>query len=155
MSIKNTVKVALACDHRGFEAKNKVAEFLKQKGYEVTDCGAFSGDSSDYPDFMFPAAEKVASGEAQFAIGICYTGIGSAIAANKVKGVRAALVHSVEEAGLSRAHNDANMLILGSGFLDANLVIPIIDKWLNTPFEGGRHEQRVNKIRTYEQKCGK
>lgn len=148
------IKVALACDHRGFEAKSKVADFLKQKGYQVSDCGAYNGESSDYPDFMFPAAEKVAKGECRFAIGICYTGIGSAIAANKVKGVRAALVHNVKEAELSRAHNDANMLILGSGFLDSSLVLSIIDKWLNTPFEGGRHEQRVSKIKSYEQKHG-
>ncbi len=88
------------------------------------------------------------------AIGICYTGIGSAIAANKVKGVRAALVHNIKEAELSRAHNDSNMLILGSGFMDHKELIPVIEKWLNTPFEGGRHEQRVNKIRQYEQKHG-
>ncbi len=147
------IKIALACDHRGFEAKSNAAEFLKQKNYEVVDCGAFNVSSSDYPDFMFSAAEKVSQGECRFAVGICYTGIGSAIAANKVKGVRAALVHSVEEAQLSRAHNDANMLILGAGFLDSNSLLLIIDKWLNTPFEGGRHEQRVNKIKSYEQKC--
>ena len=148
------LKIALACDHRGFELKSKVAEFLKQKDYQVVDCGSYNNNSSDYPDFMFPAAEKVAKGECRFAIGVCYTGIGSAIAANKVQGVRAALVHNMKEAELSRAHNDANMLILGSGFLDSNLMIPIIDKWLNTPFEGGRHEHRVNKIKFYEQKCG-
>lgn len=146
------LKIALASDHRGFEAKSKAAEFLKSKNYQVVDCGACSAESSDYPDFMFPAAEKVAKGECKFAIGICYTGIGSAIAANKVKGVRAALVHNVTEAELSRAHNDANMLILGAGFLDSNLILSIIDKWINTPFEGGRHEQRVNKIKSYEQK---
>lgn len=148
------LKIALAADHRGFEAKAKAAEFLKSKNFQVVDCGTCSSESSDYPDFMFPAAEKVAKGECRFAIGICYTGIGSAIAANKVKGIRAALVHNVTEAELSRAHNDANMLILGAGFLDTNSILSIIDKWINTPFEGGRHEQRVNKIKSYEQKHG-
>ena len=101
---------------------------------------------------MFKAAEKVTSGKCDAAVGICYTGIGSAIAANKVKGVRAALVHSVKEAELSRAHNNSNMLILGSGFLDSKLIEPIIKTWLTTSFEGGRHERRVEKIKQYEEK---
>lgn len=148
------ISVSFACDHRGYEAKDQILAYLKQKNYKVVDCGTDSGESVDYPDFMFKAAQKVASGECRFGIGVCYTGIGSAIAANKVKGVRAALVHSVKEAELSRAHNDSNMIILGSGFLDPAQIIPIIDKWLNTSFEGGRHEQRVGKIKTYEQKHG-
>ena len=145
-------KIAFACDHRGFEVKDSIFQFLKKNGYEVVDCGTFSSQSSDYPDFMFPAAEKVQTGECQQAIGVCYTGIGSAIAANKVPGVRAALVHSVKEAELSRAHNDSNMLILGAGFLDPALLIPVIETWLKTSFEGGRHAERVNKIKDYEQK---
>ncbi len=148
-------KIAFACDHRGFEVKDSIFQFLKENGYEVVDCGTFSTQSSDYPDFMFPAAEKVRTGECPQAIGVCYTGIGSAIAANKVPGVRAALVHSVKEAELSRAHNDSNMLILGAGFLDPALLIPIIETWLKTSFEGGRHAERVNKIKSYEQKHSK
>ncbi len=147
-------KIAFACDHRGFEVKKQVIGWLEKNGYEVIDCGTNSADSADYPDFMFPAAEKVSKGECSRAIGVCYTGIGSAIAANKVKGVRAALVHTVKEAELCRGHNDSNMLILGSGFMDPALVIPVIETWLKTPFEGGRHEQRVNKIKQYEKQHG-
>lgn len=147
-------KIAFACDHRGFEVKNEIMDWLKKHGYEVVDCGTYSGDSSDYPDFMFPAAEKVSNGECSRAIGVCYTGIGSAIAANKVKGVRAALVRLVKEAELTRAHNDSNMLILGAGFMDHDQIIPVIETWLKTPFEGGRHEHRVNKIKQYEQQHG-
>lgn len=150
----NNKKIAFACDHRGFEIKDKILAYLTKQNYQVTDCGTRSSGSVDYPDFILPAAEKVASGECPRAIGVCYTGIGSAIAANKVKGVRAALVHSVQEAELSRAHNDSNMLILGAGFLDPAALIPIIETWLKTPFEGGRHEQRVNKIRKYEEQHG-
>ena len=145
-------KVAFACDHRGFEVKEKILSFLKKKGYEVVDFGTNSGESVDYPDFILKAAESVSKGNCEKAIGVCYTGIGSSITANKVKGVRASLVHSVKEAELTRAHNDSNMLILGSGFLPEELLIPIIETWLATPFEGGRHVERVNKIRDYEQK---
>lgn len=145
-------KIAFACDHRGFEMRGKIFSLLKEKGYEVTDFGTNSGESVDYPDFILKAAESVGKGICERAIGVCYTGIGSSIAANKVKGVRASLVHSLKEAELTRAHNDSNMLILGSGFLPEELLIPIIETWLLTPFEGGRHAERVNKIREYEQK---
>ena len=145
-------KIAVACDHRGFELKSKITDFLKQKHYDVIDCGTHSEESMDYPDTIFAAAQKVGSGDCPRAIGICYTGIGSAIAANKVRGVRAALVHTPKEAELSRAHNDANMLVLGAGFVEAKNLFPILETWLNTPFEGGRHERRVGKIKDYEQK---
>ena len=145
-------KIAFACDHRGFETREKIFAFLNEKGYEVVDFGTDSSQSVDYPDFILKAAESVAKGTCEKAIGVCYTGIGSSIAANKVKGVRAALVHSVKEAELTRAHNDSNMLILGAGFLPEELLLPIIETWLVTPFEGGRHAERVNKIRHYEQK---
>ncbi len=145
-------KIALACDHRGFELKEQVKRFLREKNYEVMDCGSFSPQPVDYPDLIFQAAEKVAHGTCAKAIGICHTGIGSTIAANKVAGVRAALVRTIEEAGLSRAHNDSNMLILGAGFLEASALFPILTTWLETPFEGGRHERRVEKIKSYEQK---
>lgn len=146
-------KIALAADHRGYEAKDKIAIFLKSKGFQVEDCGTYSTGSTDYPDYILKAAEMVKHGKCAKAIGVCYTGIGSAIAANKVRGVRAALVKSVEEARLSRAHNDSNMLILGAGFLDPAMILPLVETWLETPFEGGRHEQRVNKIKDYEKKC--
>lgn len=143
--------ISLACDHRGFEAKEQIAAYLKKNGYAVEDCGCYSTAQADYPDHMLKAAELIKSGKCSKGIGICYTGIGSSIAANKVFGVRASLVKSVEEAKLTRAHNDSNMLILGSGFLDPSLVIPIVEAWLATPFEGGRHAERVNKIKNYEQ----
>ncbi|MBI3306777.1 MAG: RpiB/LacA/LacB family sugar-phosphate isomerase [Candidatus Omnitrophica bacterium] len=144
-------KIAFGCDHRGFAFKALVFEILKKNGYEVVDCGTHSEESVDYTDFIFPAAKLVSNGECVRAIGVCHSGIGSAIAANKVPGVRAALVHNVEEAGLSRAHNDANMLILGSGFMSKDILPALIEKWLKTPFEGGRHERRVDKIQKYEQ----
>jgi ribose 5-phosphate isomerase B len=144
-------KIAFACDHRGFLLKVPVFGILKKLHYQAVDCGTDSDESVDYPDFMFAAAEKVSKGQCQFAIGICHSGIGSAIAANKVPGVRAALVHNIEEAELSRAHNDANMLILGSRFISKDILSRLIEKWLKTPFEGGRHERRVGKIQKYEQ----
>lgn len=145
-------KIAIATDHRGVNMKKALMEYLKGKNFDVVDCGAFSEESCDYPDFIFSAAEKVAKKECHRAIGICYTGIGSAIAANKVRGVRAALCQNIEQARLSRGHNDSNMLILGAGFLPQDILFPLVDTWLNTPFERGRHEVRVNKIRDYEQK---
>lgn len=143
-------KIAVACDHRGFQLKEKIKSFLKKKNYEVVDCGAFSESSADYPDFIFPAAEQVGRGDCHYAIGICYTGIGSSIVANKVAGVRASLCHSVREAELTRQHNDSNMLILGAGFLEESQVFPLIETWLKTSFEGGRHARRVDKITQYE-----
>ena len=145
-------KIAFACDHRGFEVKDKIVGHLKKKGYEVIDCGTDNGESTDYPDYMFAAGEKVRKGTCEKAIGVCYTGIGSAIAANKVQGVRAALVQSVKEAKLSRAHNDANMLILGTETVKPKVLLPLIDTWLQTSFKGGRHERRVRKINEYEKK---
>ncbi len=145
-------KIAIATDHRGVQLKNLLIDYLKNKNFDVVDCGAFSDESCDYPDFIFAAAEKVAKKECHRAIGICYTGIGSAIAANKVAGIRAALCQNIEQARLSRCHNDSNMLILGAGFLPQDIIFPLVDTWLNTPFERGRHEVRVNKIRAYEQK---
>lgn len=145
-------QVAFACDHRGFEIKKEILDILKKNQCEVIDCGTHSSESTDYTDPIFQAAEKLGRGECERAVGVCYTGIGSAIAANKVKGVRAALVRTVEEAKLSRAHNDSNMLILGAGFLDPAILTPLMETWLKTSFEGGRHERRVNKIKDYEDK---
>jgi len=144
-------KIAIACDHRGLQMKNALISHLQKKNFNVVDCGTNSEDSCDYPDFMFKAAEMVSKKECLRAIGICYTGIGSAIAANKVLGVRAALAQNIEQARLSRAHNDSNMLILGAGFLPQELLFPLVDAWLNTSFDRGRHEIRVGKIRSYEQ----
>ena len=144
-------KIAIATDHRGLQLKKALIDLLTNKNFNVIDCGTFTEESCDYPDFIFEAAEKVASKDCHRAIGICYTGIGSAIAANKVDGVRAALCQNIEQARLSRCHNDSNMLILGAGFLPQDIIFPLVDTWLNTPFERGRHEVRVNIIRAYEQ----
>ena len=133
------------------EFKKIIFDYLRKNHLEPVDCGTFNEESCDYNDFMIKAAEMIRDGKCQRAIGVCHTGIGSSIMANKVKGVRASLVHNEEEASLTRAHNDSNMLILGSGFLDSSKIEPILKAWLNTSFEGGRHERRVNKIKEYEQ----
>lgn len=142
--------IAIAADHRGVLLKEKLVQLLKEKHLSVLDFGTHSEESCDYPDYIIQAAEAVKKGKAERAIGICHSGIGSAIAANKVKGVRAALVQNVEQAKLSRAHNDSNMLILGSRFIKPALVKKIIETWLKTPFEGGRHARRIRKITEYE-----
>lgn len=148
--------IALACDHRGYAVKEQLKKYFTLQGYQVIDCGTNSEESCDYTDYIFKAAELVGRGQCSAAIGICYTGIGSSIAANKVLNVRASLCKSVEEAELTRQHNDSNMLIIGSGFLEASQIMPMVEKWIQTPFEGGRHERRVNKIREYEnQHCRK
>jgi len=142
--------IAIAADHRGFEMKEKIVDFLKAKRIRVLDVGTDSTESCDYPDYVIKAAEAVKKKKVSKAVAVCHSGIGSAIAANKVKGVRAALVQSVEEAALSRAHNDSNMLILGSGFVKTPLAKKIIETWLKTSFEGGRHARRIRKITKYE-----
>lgn len=149
---ERNARIALAADHRGVSLKSQLAEFLKKKGLQPVDFGPQNEASCDYPDFILPAAEAVAKGDCQAAIGICYTGIGSVIAANKVKGVRAALVEDIERAKLTRQHNDSNMLILAAGFHTAEELLKITEVWLNTDFEGGRHEHRVGKIKSYEEK---
>ena len=145
-------KIALAADHRGFKLKEKIARLLKAKHFEVIDFGTRSEESCDYPDYVLKAAEAVKNGKAARAIAVCHSGIGSTIAANKVKGIRAALVHNQGEAALSRSHNDSNMLVLGSGFVKPALVRKIVETWLQTSFEGGRHERRIRKITDYEKR---
>ena len=142
--------LALAADHRGFELKKKLIGHLRSKGIRVLDFGTDSEESCDYPDYVLKAALAVTRGKADQAIAICHSGIGSSIVANKVKGIRAALVHNVKEAELSRAHNDANMLVLGAGFVKPSVAQKIVQTWLKTNFEEGRHARRVNKITRYE-----
>jgi ribose 5-phosphate isomerase B len=144
--------LALAADHRGFRLKEELVRFLKRKRIPVRDFGTFSEESCDYPDYVLKAAETIRRKQADRAIAICHSGIGSAIVANKVRGVRAALVHNVLQAELSRAHNDSNMLILGSGFVGQAQAKKIVEIWLKTPFEGGRHVRRVRKITGYEKR---
>ncbi len=146
-------KVALGCDHGGFELKEKVSAFLSEAGYEVLDFGTFSNDSMDYPDTAYKAASAVARHKAAYGILICKSGIGNSIVANKVKGIRAALCYNIKAAQLSRLHNDANMLVFGSLFVKAETAKKMISVWLNTPFEGGRHLRRIEKIERIEKRC--
>jgi len=145
-------KIAIASDHRGVQLKKILADELGKKGYVVKDFGPQSEDSVDYPDFAVKAAESVSKGESDRGIVICNSGIGMSISANKVKGVRAALCHDEESAKASRQHNNANVLALGAAVISPDLAKKIALTWLTTTFEGGRHEKRVEKISSYEQK---
>lgn len=145
-------KISIGADHRGVPLKKILVEELKKNGYEVIDVGAQSEDSVDYPDFAIKAAEAVSKGQADRGIVICNSGIGVSISANKVKGIRAALCHDIDSAKASRQHNNANVLALGAAVVSTDLAKKIVSTWLATPFEGGRHEKRVEKISSYEQK---
>ncbi len=140
------MKIALASDHAGFKYKLLIKNYLEKKGFVVIDHGTFSSDSVDYPDFIKLAAKDVSEHSADLGIGVCGSGVGVSIVANKFKGVRAALVVDEKMAELSRKHNDANFLALGERMLDEKNIYKILDVWLNTEFEGGRHERRVKKI---------
>jgi len=149
------VKIALACDHGGYRLKEVIKSFLNELGVEYVDYGTFSEESVDYPDFALKAAKGIVSGEADRGIFICGTGIGISIAANKVRGIRAALCYNVYAAEMSRRHNDANVLCLGGRVLGEELAKKIVKVWLETPFDGGRHERRLRKISEIEEKeCG-
>jgi len=140
------VKVALGADHRGFGLKEDLKRWLAAYGHEVIDLGPANADRVDYPDYAFKVADAVARHRADRGILICSTGIGMSIAANKVRGVRAALADSVRLARLSREHNDANVLCLGADFLSASEARRIVGVWLRTEFAGGRHARRVRKL---------
>ena len=145
------MKIALASDHRGFAAKEKIAAFLAGHSHTVDDFGCESPTSCDYPDHGFAAAESVASGQTDTAILFCGTGIGMSITANKVKGIRAALCHDELTAELARQHNNANVLCLSADLLGGELQRRVVDAWIRTVFEAGRHERRIDKISAYEQ----
>ena len=136
--------IAIASDHGGFELKTKVVEKLKSDGYEINDLGTYSEESVDYPNYGKLCGEEVARGKAEKGIVICGSGIGISIAANKVKGIRCALCTSEIMAELAAKHNNANMLALGGRLTETELAFRIIDKWLETEFEGGRHERRID-----------
>ncbi len=144
--------ISLGCDHGGLELKEAVKAHLEGKGYSVKDCGTYTKDSCDYPDFGEAAARAVASGACEKGIVICTTGIGISIAANKVKGVRCALLSDPLSARMTRQHNDTNMMALGAAIVGPMLALEIIDTWLETPFEGGRHQRRVDKLSAIENK---
>lgn len=140
------MKVAVAADHAGFEYKEKCKRLLAQLGHAVEDVGTHSTESVDYPDFAYKAAELVANGTCERAILVCGSGIGMCIAANKVRGIRAAVGNDDFSARMSRAHNDTNVLCLGSRIIPPEKMEPLVRLWLDTTFEGGRHEKRVTKL---------
>lgn len=145
------MKVAIASDHRGYHLKERVMSLLKSRGHEVIDEGPASDAAVDYPDFAALVAKKVSSGEVERGVLICGTGIGMAISANKFPGVRAAACADEVTAELSRRHNDLNVLCLSGDLLSANSTERVVIKWIDTEFEGGRHQRRVEKIRQLEQ----
>ncbi|OPX25827.1 MAG: ribose 5-phosphate isomerase B [Candidatus Cloacimonas sp. 4484_140] len=144
------MRIALASDHAGYKLKQELISYLSD--FEVVDFGTDSPQSMDYPDIGFAAAEAVAKGECDCGIAICGSGIGMSIVTNKVKGIRAALCTSEIIAKLSRQHNDANMLVLPGRFLSFEEAKKIVDTWLQTKFDGGRHKRRINKIKKYEER---
>lgn len=144
------MKIALACDHGGLALKTAVRQYLDSKGYEVKDFGTDTEDSVDYPDYAGLAAKAVARKECDKGIVICGTGIGVSITANKVKGIRCALVHDCFSAKATREHNDTNMLAMGQRVIGEGLALAIVETWLTTDYEGGRHDLRIEKMMAYE-----
>lgn len=140
------MKISLACDHAGFALKERIKEKLAAEGHDLFDRGCFNETASDYPDYAILAARDVADGISERAVLVCGSGIGMSMVANKVRSVRAALCTSPIMAEMSRRHNDANALTLGARYIDSDLALEILDVWLKTPFEGGRHQRRVDKI---------
>lgn len=140
------MKISMACDHGGLQLKNQVKAYLEKSGHAVIDFGTDSLESCDYPDFAKPAALAVSKGECARGIVVCTTGIGVSMVANKVKGVRCALCVNPDMAKMTRLHNDANVIALGQKYVDFETAKQIVDNFLNTDFEGGRHAVRVGKI---------
>ena len=144
------MKVAIGSDHGGFALKKEITSLLEEMNIEYVDLGYNAEDSVDYPDYGLPVAEKVAQGEVDRGILICGTGIGMSISANKVKGVRCALVHDLFSAKATREHNDSNVLAMGARVIGPGLAAEITRVWLETEFEGGRHQRRIDKISEFE-----
>jgi len=144
------MQILLACDHGGYELKEELKAFLKSLGVEPIDMGTFNEDSVDYPDFGILAAERVSRGELEKGILICGTGIGMSIVANKFPKIRAALANDLYSSRCSREHNDANILIIGGRIVGKELAKEIVKVWLETPFAGGRHKRRLEKIEALE-----
>lgn len=145
------MKIAIGCDHGALALKNTVKAHLEKKGYEVCDYGTYTLDSCDYPDFAEKAAKAVASGECEKGIVLCTTGIGISIAANKVKGVRCALLSDIWSAKMTREHNDTNMMAMGAAIVGEMLGLQIVDTWLGTEFSGeAKHQRRIDKVMALE-----
>ena len=146
------MKVAIGCDHGALDLKNAVIKHLEKKGIEVKDFGTYTLDSCDYPDFAAPAAKAVASGECDKGIVLCTTGIGVSITANKIKGIRCALLSDVMSARMTREHNDTNMMAIGAGVVGQMLALEIVDTWLGTRFSHEeRHQRRIDKMMALEE----
>ena len=146
------MKIALGCDHGALALKNKLVTHLEAKGFEVKDFGTYTLDSCDYPDFAGAAAKAVASGECEKGIVLCTTGIGVSIVANKVKGIRCALLSDVMSARMTREHNDTNMMAVGAGVVGEMLALEIVDTWLGTEFSHNeRHQRRIDKLMALEE----
>jgi ribose 5-phosphate isomerase B len=145
------MKVALGADHGGYELKEEIKSVLDEAGVEYEDLGCDCSDSVDYPDYAVPVAEKVTAGEADRGILVCGTGIGMSIAANKVNGIRCALVHDVFSAKMTRAHNDSNVLAMGARVIGSGLAGEIVKAWISTEHVGGRHADRIQKVAAIEQ----
>ena len=145
------MKISVGCDHGALTLKNKVVEHLKKNGHEVMDFGTHTAASCDYPEFAAAAAKAVASGECEKGIVLCTTGIGVSIAANKIDGIRCALLHETWSAKMTRLHNDTNMMAMGAGVVGENLALEIVDTWLGTEFSGDeRHQRRIDKMMDLE-----
>ena len=140
------MKIVIGTDHAGFKYKEQIKQFLLSEGHEIKDFGTFSDESCDYPDFIFPVANAVSSGEYERGIVLGGSGNGEAIAANKVKGIRCTVCWNTLSAEMARRHNDSNILSLGQRMVDENLLEDIVRTWVETPFDGGRHERRIQKI---------
>ena len=140
------MRIAVGSDHAGFTMKQILAEHLRELGHEIVDCGTHSEDRVDYPDFGAAVGRAVAGGEAEAGLCVCGSGIGIAMAANKIAGIRAATAHDVTSARLARAHNDANVLCFGQRLVGPDVARDALDAWLTTTFEGGRHVGRVEKL---------
>lgn len=145
------MKVIITADHAGVVLRSEVKSLLDEKGIPYEDAGVEGTCSVDYPDYSLSAAKRIVAGEFDRGIFICGTGIGMSIAANKVKGIRCALVHDVYSAEMTRLHNDSNVIALGERVIGPGLAREIVETWLDTSFEGGRHNRRVEKITTYEE----
>lgn len=144
------MKIVIGSDHGGFELKEIIRDYLLKKGLEVQDVGVFVPDSVDYPDYAQKVGEAVASGEGDLGVLICGTGIGMSIAANKIKGIRCALCNDVYSAKMAKGHNDANVIAMGARVIGKGVALMIMDTFLNSNFEGGRHNTRLGKISNLE-----
>ena len=140
------MKISIGSDHAGYDVKQKITNFLLNKGYDIDDVGCHSNDSVDYPEFGHQVGKNIVSGVSDKGIVVCGSGIGISIAANKIKGIRAALCFTKEHAKMSRLHNDSNILAVGARMNGGDNILDIVDIWLNTNFEGGRHQKRIDKI---------